>query len=136
MSAFALRDPIQGVSARMNVTPLVDVMLVLLVIFMLAVPLTTQRLPLVNAPPCSTNCPVPHEPVRLSIKRTSELYWNGIAIDRAGLAANLAALAQRTQETPLEIHVETGTHYAQVTDVLAAARNSGVRQIGIASVRD
>jgi len=136
MSAFALRHPIQGVSAQMNVTPLVDVMLVLLVIFMLAVPLTTQRLPLVNAPPCSENCPLPPEPIRLAIKRTGELYWNGNAIDRASLAANLAALAQRVPETALEIHVETGTHYAQVTDVLSAARNSGVRQIGIAGVRD
>ena len=136
MSAFAQRHPTEGVSAQINVTPLVDVMLVLLVIFMLAVPLTRQRLPLVNAPPCSANCPLPPEPIRLSIKRTGELYWNGNAIDRASLAANLAALAQRTQETPLEIHVETGTHYAQVTNVLAAARNSGVRQIGIASVRD
>jgi len=74
--------------------------------------------------------------VRLAIKRTGELYWNGNAIDRASLAAILAAFAQRAQETALEIHVETGTHYAQVTDVLAAARNSGIRQLGIASVRD
>jgi len=136
MSAFALHHPLQGVSAQMNVTPLVDVMLVLLVIFMLAVPLTTQRLPLLNAPPCSANCPRPPEPIRLAVKRTGELYWNGVAIDRASLAANLGALAQRTQETALEIHVESGTRYAQVTDVLAAARNAGVRQIGIAGTRE
>jgi biopolymer transport protein ExbD len=136
MSAFALRNTAQGVSAQMNVTPLVDVMLVLLVIFMLAVPLTTQRLPLVNALPCSMNCPPPPEPIRLAIKRTGELYWNGNAIDRASLAVNLGALAQRTPESALEIHVEASTRYALVADVLAAARNAGVRQIGIASVRD
>jgi biopolymer transport protein ExbD len=107
-----------------------------LVIFMIAVPLSAQRLALVNAPPCNVNCPAPAEPIRLAIKHTGELYWNGSAINRSNLAMSLSALALRPQEQAVEIHVEASTRYALVTDVLAAAHNAGVRQIGIAPVRD
>jgi biopolymer transport protein ExbD len=136
MAAFASRNGNRSVASEMNVTPLVDVMLVLLVVFMLAVPLGTQRLALINAPPCTANCPIPTEPIRLAIKRTGELYWNGSAINRSNLATNLSALVLRPQEQAVEIHVEASTRYALVTDVLAAAHNAGIRQIGIAPVRD
>jgi biopolymer transport protein ExbD len=136
MAAFALRNGNRSVAFEMNVTPRVDVMLVLLVIFMLAMPLTTHRLALTMSPPCAANCPVPAEPIRLAIERTGELYWNGSAINRSSLAMNLAALAQRPREPAVGIRVEASTRYALLTDVLAAAHNAGVRQIGIAPVRD
>jgi biopolymer transport protein ExbD len=136
VAAFALRNGTPGVASQINVTPLVDVMLVLLVIFMLAAPSTTQRLPLVNAPPCRDDCPMPREPVRLAIKRTGELYWNGAMITRGTLFSNLAALGQQSQPQSLEIHAEANARYALVTDVLAAAHDAAVRQIAIAPTRD
>ena len=117
----------------MNITPLVDVMLVLLVIFILAAPLPTQKLALLNAPPCVTACPPPPDPVRLAIKRSGELYWNGSSISRAELVLNLGGMARDTRAPALEIHAEARTRYALVTDVLAAARNAGVEHIGIAA---
>jgi biopolymer transport protein ExbD len=74
MTAFASNNRSAGIAAQINVTPLVDVMLVLLVIFMIAVPVTTQRLTLAIAPACQHNCPPTSEPVRLAIKGTGELY--------------------------------------------------------------
>jgi biopolymer transport protein ExbD len=136
MAAFALRNGTSGVAAQINVAPLVDVMLVLLVIFMLAAPLTTQRLPLTNAPACRDNCPLPREPVRLAIKYTGELYWNGAAISRGVLLANLGALGRQPLPQTLEIHAEANARYALVTDVLAAAHNAAVQQISIAPTRD
>ncbi|HEY2397272.1 MAG TPA: biopolymer transporter ExbD [Rudaea sp.] len=136
MAAFALRNGTCGIAAQINVTPLVDVMLVLLVIFMLAVPLTTQHLPLINAPACRENCPTPREPVRLAIKRTGELYWNGAAISRGALLANLGALGQQQLPQTLEIHAEANARYALVTDVLAAAHSAAVHEISIAPTRD
>ncbi|HET7063342.1 MAG TPA: biopolymer transporter ExbD [Rudaea sp.] len=130
MTAFALATPIRTVSAEMNITPLVDVMLVLLVIFMLAVPVTTHRLELVSAS-CAKNCPPPPAPVNLSIKQTGELYWNGGAINRATLAANFAQLARQVDAPPVLVRPEASTHYALVTDLLAAARNADVRKISL-----
>jgi biopolymer transport protein ExbD len=116
----------------MNITPLVDVLLVLLVVFMLAAPAATQRLGLTNAPPCRADCPVPAEPVRLALKRTGELYWNGTAINRADLAAHLAALGTIARAPALEIHPERGTRYDQVAMLLVAAHDAEVRDIGVA----
>ena len=130
MTAFALAAPQRTVSAEMNITPLVDVMLVLLVIFMLAVPLKTHRLELVSAP-CVKDCPIPGEPINLSIKQTGELYWNGSAINRATLAANFARLAQQADAPAVLVRPEAHTHYALVTDLLAAANNADVRRISL-----
>jgi len=131
MTAFVLRDRAHGVSAAMNITPLVDVMLVLLVIFMLAVPMTTQRLPLLNPPPCHGSCPRPAEPVRLAIKRSGELYWNGAAINTPRLAEKLLSLAHDEHAGALELHPQANTRFALVAEVLAAARNAEVRQVAI-----
>ena len=132
MAAFAAHIATRDVTAAMNITPLVDVLLVLLVIFMLASPAATHRLSLINAPPCRAGCPEPAEPVRLALKRTGELYWNGIPINRADLAAHLAALGAIARAPALEIHPERGTRYDQVATLLVAARNAEVRDIGVA----
>jgi biopolymer transport protein ExbD len=121
---------IRSANAEMNITPLVDVMLVMLVIFMLAIPLKTHRLELESAP-CVKDCPPPATPVNLSIKRTGEMYWNGVAINRAMLAANFAQLAQQADPPAVRIRPESSTRYALVTDLLAAARTADVRRISL-----
>ena len=121
---------IRTVSAEMNITPLVDVMLVLLVIFMLAIPLKTQRLELESAP-CMKDCPPAPAPVNLSIKRTGEMYWNGVAVNRALLAVNLTQLARLPDAPAVRVRPEAGTRYALVTDLLAAARNADVHKISL-----
>ena len=132
MTAFAMRNG-SAIAADINITPLVDVLLVLLVIFMLSVPAAIQRLPLVNAPACRP-CVEPPAPIRLAVKRTGEIYWNGSAVMPAVLTANLKALSLRSPPVALEIHPESGVRYERVTDLLAAAHNADVPQIGIAPV--
>lgn len=136
MAACASRNGTRNVAAVINMTPLVDVMLVLLMIFMLAAPLTAQRIPLSNSSVCQIDCPRRVEPIRLAIKRTGELYWDGAAISRAALATNLGALSRLPLAPALEIHVEARVRYALVTEVLAAAHNAAVHQISIAPARD
>lgn len=133
MAAFALGTSTRTFTAEMNITPLVDVMLVLLVIFMLAVPLKTHRLELESSR-CATNCPQPPAPVNLSIKQTGELYWNGSPINRATLAANFAQLARLEDAPPVLVRPEASTRYTLVTDLLAAARNADVRRISLEPV--
>jgi biopolymer transport protein ExbD len=136
MGAFAARDPLRKLSTEMNITPLVDVMLVLLVIFMLAAPLPTRKLELLNAPPCRGGCPPLPDPVRLAVKRSGEIYWDGIAVNGAALAAHLAGVARDPHGRAVEIHAERSASYSMVIDVLAAARNAGVEHIGMAPARD
>lgn len=138
MAAFAL-DREAGSFAQINVTPLVDVMLVLLIIFMLAAPMLTHKLTLnFGSESCQfvrTTCPKPSEPVNLSIKQTGELYWNGVALNRAELAQNLAILGQQNDPPPLTLRPEARTRYEVVAAVLAAAKNAKLQRISIESAR-
>ena len=131
MSAFAL-DRDSSSFAQINVTPLVDVMLVLLIIFMIAAPLATHKLTLnFGVNDCVIACPKASDPVNLSIKQTGELYWNGIALNRAQLAQNLAVIAQQTNPPQLNLRPEARTRYEWVADVLAAAKNANLQRIAI-----
>ena len=116
--------------AQINVTPLVDVMLVLLVIFMITAPLLTHKLTL-DFSRCSKDCPSASDPVTLSIKQTGELYWNGASINRAQLERNLAVLASQENPPSLTLRPEARTKYARVAEVLAAAKNAQLQRIGV-----
>lgn len=129
MAAFTL-DRESPTFAQINVTPLVDVMLVLLVIFMIATPLLTHKLTL-DFSHCSRDCPSSADPVKLSIKETGELYWNGVAINRGELARNLATIAQQNDPPPLTLRPEARTRYERVADILATAKNANLRRISI-----
>ena len=134
MAAFAFDRESAGF-AQINVTPLVDVMLVLLVIFMITTPLLTHKLKL-DFSRCTMNCPTVSEPVKLSIKQTGELYWNGVSIDRGRLERNLAVLASQNEPPPLTLRPEARTRYAYVAEVLAAAKNANLRKISVESGSD
>ena len=71
------------------------------------------------------------ESVNLSVKQTGEMYWNGVAISRAGLAAQFAALAQQADPPSVAIRAESRTRYQYVADVLAAAQNANVQRISV-----
>ena len=129
MAAFALdREPVGF--AQINVTPLVDVMLVLLVIFMITTPLLTHKLTL-NFAHCTHDCPIATEPVKLSVKQTGELYWNGVALNYAELASNLEILARQDDPPMLTLRPEARTKYERITQVLAMAKNANLRRISI-----
>jgi biopolymer transport protein ExbD len=116
--------------AEINMIPLIDVMLVLLIIFIVTAPLLTHAIK-INLPTATTqpNLEKP-ETVTLSIDAAGRLYWNDGAIDDARLAANLADAAQRTPQPELHLRAEKTTQYQKVAEVMAAARNAGMAKIG------
>ena len=120
-----------GPMADINVTPLVDVMLVLLIIFMITAPLMTHKiridLPQANPNTVETN---PPEPIDLAVKETGDLYWNDELITEAMLSAQLRVAAQKNPQPELQIRAEKTTQYQLIATVMANAKSAGMVKIG------
>ena len=115
-----------------NVTPLVDVMLVLLVIFILATPLMASRLALDLPKAAASNTPAP-EPaaaVRIALDAQGQLYWDEEAIAPDSLAQRLQQAAQRNPATELQLRADTAVPYGRVVQIIGQAQQAGLSRIG------
>lgn len=133
MTTDAFRSHAAATQAEINVTPLIDVLLALVVILMVTAPLAMKRLPLPlggNHDWASTS-----RTLGLSVLSTGELYLQGHAVSRAELASALAIQAQMPKPPVLEVRTDADTPYANVVDALAVARSSGIDGIQIEGVR-
>lgn len=118
--------------AEINTTPLVDVMLVLLVIFMITLPLITHRLA-VDLPETDTNAPstsTDPAPVELGIDADGQLFWNGVALSLADLELRLQEAARGEPKPELHLHADKNTPYQCLAEVMAAAQRNGLTRIG------
>ena len=116
--------------AEINTTPLVDVMLVLLVIFIITAPLFHQAVQIDLPRVDSTKLDDKPRVLQVAIDDSGALYLDGTRIDRAELAAQFAAAAQAGKSVPeLHLRADRGTRYERVTDVLALAQKAGIVRI-------
>ena len=115
---------------EINVTPLVDVMLVLLVIFMLTAPLLTSaiRLDLPQAEGLPSG-EVP-QAVTVSLDAKGQLYFNDQPVDAAVLAQQFEATARRFRDTEVQLRVDEAVPYGQVVALMGAAQKAGLSRIG------
>jgi biopolymer transport protein ExbD len=115
--------------AEINVTPLVDVMLVLLVIFIITAPLLARALkldlPQAEAPPAV----VQPQTIQLTIDAAGSLRWNNAPMDGGELAERLAAAAREMPQPELHLGADKAARYEHVAAVLAAAQKAGMKQI-------
>ena len=116
-----------------NVTPLVDVMLVLLIIFMLNAPLASFEIP-VDLPQPTKNPidppPDPPLPIRLRIDGGGQLYWDNSPLPKSALRPSLLVEATRDPQPTLEIETSPDANYEVLADVLATAKNAKMIKIG------
>ena len=121
---------------EINMTPLVDVMLVLLIIFIITVPVMKHS---VNVDlPRATNQPEDVKPatVRLAISADGKYHWNGEDIDDARLESNLKTEAIKDPQPDLHIQGDKEVRYECVAQAMAAAQRAGVRKIGFVTDPD
>ncbi|MEO5830290.1 MAG: biopolymer transporter ExbD [Rhodanobacter sp.] len=121
-----------GPMSEINVTPLVDVMLVLLIIFMITAPVLAHKIQ-VDLPQPNVNNPPPNnplDPIHLKIDQSGSLYWNDTPVDELGLKAQLAVIAQQSNQPEIQIAADDGVAYQYVARVLADAKSYNLVKIG------
>ncbi|MBP3982596.1 MULTISPECIES: ExbD/TolR family protein [unclassified Acidovorax] len=128
--AFGTQDDADEVMNEINMTPLVDVMLVLLIIFIITVPVMKHS---VNVDlPRATNQPelIKPETVRLSVAADGQYFWNGAPVADEELFSRLQAEAAKAPQPDLHIRGDKEVRYERVAQAMAAAQRAGVRKIG------
>lgn len=122
--------------AEINMTPLIDVMLVLLVIFIITAPLLTHSIRLDLPHADSAPAPVAPAAVTLSIDGASRLFWNDKPVDPAQLRARLDAAAHEATPPEIRLRADRGTRYETIARVMAAAQQAGLTRIGFVTEPD
>jgi biopolymer transport protein ExbD len=128
--AFGTQDEADEVMNEINMTPLVDVMLVLLIIFIITVPVMKHS---VNVDlPRATNQPEDSKPetIRLSVDADGAYYWNEKRIEDAQLVPLLAEQSARNPQPELHIRGDKAVRYERVAQAMAAAQQTGMKKIG------
>ena len=124
-----------GPMADINVTPLVDVMLVLLIIFMVTAPIMSYPIDIdlpqksVIPPPEVKN---PPEPIKLRIDQAGQVYWNNSPVPLSALRNMMDAEVERdpNNQPTLQINASDDSDYGILAKVLATARNARMEKIG------
>ena len=124
-----------GAMADINVTPLVDVMLVLLIIFIVTAPIMTYPIDValpqrvINPPPVTKE---PPPPIDLRIDATNQVFWNNSPVAVGTLQQMMDTEVQRdpTNQPELRIEANSEAHYEVMAKVLAAAKNAQMMKIG------
>lgn len=120
-----------GTVAEINIIPLADVMLVLLIIFMIASPALTRRIVIDMPGVDDRDRTEPPPPIRLRIDAAGDAYWNDSPTPVSALQAMMAGEVERDPRNPprLEIDASGDADYQAVTRVLAAAHNAELSRI-------
>ncbi|MDO8960773.1 MAG: biopolymer transporter ExbD [Methylophilus sp.] len=118
---------------EINTTPLVDVMLVLLVIFIITAPLLTHAVKIDL--PQATSQPLPDKPevVDLAVDAQGKVYWNDVEMVAEEVKQKLAAAANQKPQPELQIRADKNTRYQVLAEVMADAQNVGITKLGFVS---
>jgi biopolymer transport protein ExbD len=117
-------------NSTINTTPLVDVMLVLLIVFLIAVPVVLKTVP-VQLPNVS-NIPTQSKPenIVITVDAEGETYWNNVVVDKDTLLANLREVAPNKPQPEVHIRGDLNSRYEPVGRVVAYCQKAGIVRVG------
>lgn len=124
-------DQDQEALSEINITPMVDVMLVLCLIFLVTAPLVQQAIPLDLPRAAAQPLPAKAETVSLSLTSKGETLWNETPVSAAALAGRLADLARRAPAPTVLLRADAKTPYDRVAGLLAKVQKSGLSQVAL-----
>jgi len=119
--------------AEINMIPLVDVMLVLLIIFMITAPLIAHKIK-IDLPQASTVL-LEEKPdtIVIALMSDGKMFLNDVPTDRTEMLKRLSSEAQRKPQPELHLHVDRTTQFQLLATVMADAQNAGMVKVGIAT---
>ena len=129
--AMGGRNDNRGIMAEINVTPLVDVMLVLLVIFMVTAPMMQQGVQ-VNLPKANTKAMTPQdEAVVVSVDKNGKVFINKDEIPAADLRNRLTAMFASREKKEVFLKADAGVPYGEVVKTMADIKGAGIERLGM-----
>lgn len=121
----------KGFVAEINVTPLVDVMLVLLIIFMVTAPMMTQGLE-VDLPSTTSKALRQHEkPIVVTIDKLGEIHLGEVKVNASFLVQQLSSLPDAKKEQPVYLQADKNVPYGIVVAAMADIRSAGFKKLGM-----
>jgi biopolymer transport protein ExbD len=138
--AFSSGNESGGPMAEINVTPLVDVMLVLLIIFMITAPLMSHKvkveLPEANLDRRDDKKVQEVTPITIAVEDTGAIYWNDEPISKGLLESRLSIEAQKLPQAQLNVRGDKTAKYRLVNEVVQIAQAQGMRKVGFVAIKD
>ena len=116
--------------AEINMVPLIDVMLVLLVIFIVTAPLLTHAVKVDLPQASSTPNLAQPDNIQLAIAAGGQTFWNGQAIQAAALGERMRLAAAQNPQPEIHLRADRATPYAAVAQVMALAARNGLKRLG------
>jgi biopolymer transport protein ExbD len=129
MSPFAGDDD-DGLMNEINMTPLVDVMLVLLIVFMVTIPVIRHAVKIDLPHASSQKEDTKPAQVTVAIDADGDVLWNDQKVDEAALSAKIAEAAQANPQPELHLDADRKVPYEKVAQVMSAAQAGGLTKIG------
>ena len=120
----------EEVMSAINTTPLVDVMLVLLIIFLITVPVITQTVPLTLPTARNVATETKPENINIAVDGNGKVYWNLTPVSTDELLERFKTVAVRQPQPEVHVRGDKSTRYEYVGRVILTAQRAGVQKVG------